>query len=126
MNFVYLDKNEITILERKIYKYLRSNKQELIKRATLIRSKKEGGLDMIDINSKIEAIRIKQYLYILNNYNRIEYQYSLKWLKFKMKNFISNINIIPYESDYNDYYENIIRTINKNRSVVDEIINKNK
>jgi hypothetical protein len=126
LNFVYLDKNEITILERRIYKYLWSNKQELIKRATLIRSKKEGGLDMIDINSKIEAIRIKQYLYILNNYKRIEYQYSLKWLKFKMKNFISNINIIPYESDYNDYYENIITTINKNRSVVDEIINKNK
>jgi len=125
LNFIYLDKNEIMILERKIYKYLWSNKQELIKRGTLIRSKKEGGLDMIDINSKIEAIRIKQYLYILNNYNKIEYQYSLKWLKFKMRNFISNINIIPYESDYNDYYENIITTINRNRSVVEEIINKN-
>ena len=125
LNFIYLDKNEIMILERKIYKYLWSNKQELIKRATLIRSKKEGGLDMIDINSKMEAIRIKQYLYILNNYNKIEYQYSLKWLKFKMRNFISNINIIPYEPDYNDYYENIITTINKNRSVVEEIINKN-
>jgi len=75
LNFVYLDKNEIMILERKIYKYLWSNKQELIKRATLIRSKKEGGLNMIDIKSKIEAIRINQYLYILNNYNKTEYQY---------------------------------------------------
>ena len=69
---------------------------------------------MIDINSKIEAIKIKHYLYILNNFNRIEYQYSLKWLKFKMKKFISNINNIPYESDHNEFYENIIRIINKN------------
>ena len=50
LNFIYLDKNEIMMLERKIYLYLWSNKQELIKRSTLIKAKNEGGLDMIDIN----------------------------------------------------------------------------
>jgi len=125
MNFIVLNRNDIIILERKIFQYLWSNNHELIKRETLIRSKNEGGIDMIDINSRISSIRIKQFLSILNNYNRIEYQYGLKWLKFKMRNFVSNINIIPYESPQNNYYENIIIIINQNRSIMDEIINKN-
>jgi hypothetical protein len=76
MNFIVLNRNDIIILERKIFQYLWSNSHELIKRETLIRSKNEGGVDKIDINSRISSIRIKQFLFLLNNYNnRIEYQY---------------------------------------------------
>jgi hypothetical protein len=44
-----------------------------------------------------------------------------------MRNFVNNINIIPYpyESSQNNYYENIIIIINQNRSIIDENINKN-
>ncbi len=125
LNFITLQRNEIIILERKIFQFLWSDQQELIKRATLIKAKEENGLDMIDINSKIVAIKIKQYLYLLKNYNRIEYQYCLKWLKFKMRDFINNINIIPYETGQNEFYENIIIIINQNRATIDELINKN-
>jgi hypothetical protein len=75
MNFIVLNRNDIIILERKIFQYLWSNSHELIKRETLIRSKNEGGVDKIDINSRISSIRIKRFLFLLNNYNRIEYQY---------------------------------------------------
>ena len=125
LNFITLQRNEIIILERKIFQFLWSDQQELIKRATLIKAKEENGLDMIDINSKIVAIKIKQYLYLLKNYNRIEYQYCLKWLKFKMRDLINNINIIPYETGQNEFYENVIIIINQNRATIDELINKN-
>jgi hypothetical protein len=80
---------------------------------------------MIDINAKIEAIRIKHFINLLKNFNRIEYQYGLKWIKFKMKNYINNINIIPDESCNNKYYENIKKIIDENRSEVNEMMNKN-
>ena len=57
------------ILERKIYQYLWSNKHELIKRGTLIKSKKEEGLDMIDINSIKYQLNIK-YKLLLYIYNK--------------------------------------------------------
>ena len=42
-----------------------------------------------------------------------------------MKNYINNINIVPYESGNNKYYENIINIIDENRSEVNEIMNMN-
>ena len=109
LNFVVLKRNQIIILERKIYQYLWNNKIELIKRKTLIKSKLEGGLDMIDIFSKIQSIYVKQYIYLLNNHQKVEYQYGLKWLKFKMRKFVKNINSIPGEDEsfISEYYENI-------------------
>jgi hypothetical protein len=93
---------------------------ELIKRKTLIKSKLEGGLDMIDIFSKIQSIYVKQYIILLNNHQKVEYQYGLKWLKFKMRKFVKNINSIPGEDEsfISEYYENIKNILDKykNRS----------
>ena len=52
LNFVVLKRNEIIILERKIFQNVWINKIELIKRKTIIKDKREGGLDMIDIIAK--------------------------------------------------------------------------
>jgi hypothetical protein len=83
LNFVVLKRNQIIILERKIYQYIWNNKIELIKKKTLIKSKLEGGLDMIDKFSKIQAMYVKQYIHLLNNHQKVEYQYGLKeWVHF--------------------------------------------
>ena len=44
-----------------------------------------------------------------------------------MRDFINNNNIIPYESGQNEFYENIIIIIiiNQNKSIMEELINKN-
>ena len=97
-------------MERKILcMYVWNNKIELFKRKTLIKDKREEGLDMIGINAKIDSIAVKYYIFILNNYQMIEYQYGLKWLKFKMRKFLEYINMIPDEDDnlIPEYYENI-------------------
>ena len=120
-------RNQIIILERKIYQYLWNNKIELIKRKTLIKSKLEGGLDMIDIFSKIQSIYVKQYIYLLNNHQKVEYQYGLKWLKFKMRKFVKNINSIPGEDEsfISEYYENIKNIHDKYKGKIDLIQEKN-
>jgi hypothetical protein len=127
LNFVVLKRNQIIILERKIYQYVWNNKMELIKRKTLIKSKLEGGLDMIDIFSKIQSIYIKQYIYLLNNHQKVEYQYGLKWLKFKMRKFVKNINSIPGEDEsfISEYYENIKNIHDKYKVKIDLIQEKN-
>jgi hypothetical protein len=75
LKFVVIKRNQIIILERKIFQYIWDSKIELIKRKTLIKSKLESDLDMIEIFSKIDSIAVKQYIYLLNNHQKVEYQY---------------------------------------------------
>jgi hypothetical protein len=42
-----------------------------------------------------------------------------------MRDFINNNNIIPYESGQNEFYDYIIIIINQNKSIMEELINKN-
>ena len=60
----------------------------------MIKSKLEGGLDMIEIFSKIESIAVKQYIYLLKNHQKVDYQYGLKWLKFRMRKVVKSFNWI--------------------------------
>jgi hypothetical protein len=82
---------------------------------------------MIGIFSKIQSIYVKQYIYLLNNHQKVEYQYGLKWLKFKMRKFVKNINSIPGEDDSfnSEYYENIKNIHDKYKVKIDLIQEKN-
>ena len=81
-----------------IFNFLWSSKAEFIKRRALIGKKEYGGIEMVWLESKIEAIQIKYMLDIIHKHNRIEYQYPLKWIKFIIRSHLKNFNIIPLEN----------------------------
>ena len=102
-------------LERKIFNFIWNNKPELIKRKTIIKDCNSGGLNMICINSKVTAILLKQFQNILKNHERVEYQFSIIWLKFLIRKFLKNFNIIP-TGNINDtpmYYKNMKLVVEK-------------
>jgi hypothetical protein len=112
---------------KKKFQHIWDSKIEIIKRKTLIKSKLEGGLDMIEIFSKIDSIAVKQYIYLLKNHQKVDYQYGLKWLKFRMRKVVKSLNLIPSEDDtiIPEYYENLKRIHNKYKTKIQLIQEKN-
>ena len=54
-----------------------------------------GGLNMVCIRAKIYMIFIRNLLYVKKNMNRMHYQFSIFWMKWNFKDFLSNYNILP-------------------------------
>ena len=113
-NFLIIDKNYIKIHKSLIFKFIWNNSQELIKRNTLIMPYERGGLNMFHLESRLKTINIKNFLYFIKNKNRVFFSISICWLKFYMKDFLNNFNIIPGGSDVErpEAYKRIIEDIN--------------
>ena len=97
-NFVVLNEAQIRLIEKMSYQFI-WNGCELIKRNSLIMEYSEGGLKMINIRAKLMAIRIRNFMYIKRNINRPKYQLSVYWLKFYLRDYLENVNIIPCRLD---------------------------
>ena len=54
-----------------------------------------GGLKMISIRAKLNTIMLRNFMYIIKNISRPQYQISIYWLKFYLRDFLDNFNIIP-------------------------------
>ena len=93
-NFVVLNESVIKKIETMAYKFI-WNSCELIKRDTLLLDYSEGGLKMISIRAKLKTISLRNFMYIKFCINRPQYQLSVYWLKFYLRDYIKNFNIFP-------------------------------
>jgi hypothetical protein len=89
-----MDKKYIKNINSMLYKFI-WGKFELISRDTLIRPYEEGGMGMFHIESRIKAIRIRQFYYTKDKMNSMFYCFSVYWLKHQLKKWIVNFNITP-------------------------------
>ena len=87
VNFLILEEKYIVSIERMIFMFIWNSPMELIKRKTLCLDYEEGGLKMICIRTKIKTILLKNFLDIILNKERMFYQLSVKWLKFKLRGY---------------------------------------
>jgi hypothetical protein len=74
---------------------------------------KEGGLKMVSVRAKLQTIAIKNFINVKKNIGRPQYQVSVYWLKFQLRDFIANFNIAP-GGDTKDtpiYFQKIIEQI---------------
>ena len=97
-NFYVLDENDIKSIESLAFKFI-WNGCELIKRDTLISEYNEGGLKMVSIRAKLQTIMLRNFMYIKKNFNRPQYQLSVYWLKFYLREYLENFNITPNGAD---------------------------
>ena len=95
LNFITLSEEEIKKFETLAFKYIWNGNAELIGRTYLYSDFKDGGLNMVSIRAKIHMIFIRNLLYVKKNMNRMHYQFSIFWMKWKFKDFLSNFNILP-------------------------------
>ena len=111
-NFYVLNEKDIKSIEDLTFKFI-WNGCELIKRDTLIANYNEGGLKMISIRAKLQTIMIRNFMYIKRNLNRPQYQLSVYWLKFHLREYLTNFNIIPggSEKDRPIFFKKMIASI---------------
>ena len=89
-----VEEPQIKLVEKMAYQFI-WNGCELIKRNSLTMEYSEGGLKMINIRAKLMAISIRNFMYIKRNIKRPQYQFSVYWLKFYLRDYLENFNIIP-------------------------------
>ena len=111
-NFVVLNESVIKKIETMAYKFI-WNSCELIKRDTLLLDYSEGGLKMISIRAKLKTISLRNFMYIKFCINRPQYQLSVYWLKFYLRDYIKNFNIFPGGLDQNRpiFFKEMIKNI---------------
>ena len=95
LNFIILSEEEIKAFEKMAFNYIWNNNAELISRSHLYSNFKNGGLNMICFRAKINMISIRNFLYIKKNMNRLQYYFSIYWMKGYFREFITNFNIVP-------------------------------
>ena len=115
LNFITLNEEEIKNLEILSFKYIWGNKAETIKREILFTEFSDGGLKMVCIRAKINMIIIRNLLYIKLNMNRPQYQFSIYWMKFLFKEYLSNFNILAVglEAERPEIYKQMIDSSKK-------------
>ena len=111
-NFYVLSEIDIRKVESLSFSFIWGG-CELIKRNTLIMEYREGGLNMVSIRAKLQAISIRNFMYIKRNIGRPQYQLSIYWLKFHLRDYLENFNIIPtgLDKDRPLFFKEMIRNI---------------
>ena len=124
-NFIYIDKFVTKSLNSIIYKFVWNNNKETIKRDSLILTYEKGGLNMFHIESRLKTINIQNFLYIIKNRNRPFFCMSIYWLKFCLREFLLNFNIIPSGEDCERpaAYQKMIMDINDLKKINKDFIN---
>ena len=101
--FLIFNKKQINRINRIIFKFIWNNRTELIKRNAIIRDYGNGGLKMVHVDSKLNAIQIKEFISVFKNNGSIENEYLIYWLKFQKQKlepkFLTNFNNIPFGLD---------------------------
>ena len=119
-NFTVLNKKYIKEINRIIYKFIWNNSIELVKRNVIILPLIKGGLDMFNLEAKLETINFTNFLYISRQYQRVCYNLSIYWMKFDMKELkIKNFNIIPtgHDSKRPNEYSYMIECLKKYKNL---------
>ena len=126
LNFIHLDKDLLKLIERLSFNFIWGSKREFIKREQLTKEKKEGGINMINIKAKCDAIKVRFFLEFLSNHKRIEYQFGIKCFKFEIREHLDNFNNIPLELNVPSFYKNILKAyknfenINKGKDIYNQ------
>jgi hypothetical protein len=72
----------------------------MVKRDVMILPYERGGLNMFNLRAKLECMAMQNFLYIAREHKRINYNLSIFWLKFYLRELkLNNFNIIPCGSD---------------------------
>ena len=98
-NFIYMEKDYIKQINKKIYRFIWNNNCELVKRDTLILPYEEGGMNMFHLETRIKTILLQQFYYIYMKFDSMFYGLSVYWLKFELRKRLKNFNLVPFGVD---------------------------
>ena len=92
-------------LNKILFSFL-SNKMETVKRLTLIDSFENGGLDIVDIKTKLETFRVSQVLQLIKGTKANWKYFAVYWLGFHLRKYVPAFASlsIPHAEKIPKYY----------------------
>ena len=100
--------------ERTIFQFLWPSKMEPIKRLVAQNYKKNGGLDIVNIETKLQSLRLKHLQNIVQS-NSAKYTFfSVYWVGYNLRKFQPLLarNNIPHSEVLSDFYRQCIKDFN--------------
>ena len=100
--------NVLQKLNKVLFSFLWSNKTEAVKRLTLIDSFENGGLDIVDIKTKLETFRVSQVLQLIKGTKANWKYFAVYWIGFHLRKYVPAFASlsIPH-ADYIPKYYNL-------------------
>lgn len=92
--------------ERAIFKFLWPSNTEPLKRSVCFNYKTKGGLEIVDIKSKLQALRLKHLQNILYNDKSKYVYFSVYWVGFSLRKYNPTfaVNTRPHSSVLTSFY----------------------
>lgn len=125
-NFAAPSKQFLKDLNKQIHSFIWNSSKETIKRDTIILPYEEGGMNMFCVEAKLQTILVRQFFYLLHNFNRDFYCMSVFWMKFQLRDVLSNFNLIPSmnEKDIPAFYKHMSKSITEFKKEDKDFIKK--
>ena len=94
-SFTAFTDGQLKEIDRYLHQFVWDSRMETVKRKTIIREVKDGGLGMVCLKSKVRSISLRYFTRATVKYKKIEYQFAIRWFKTQMAKLgINNYNII--------------------------------
>jgi len=109
---VLLPPDTIKVLEKVIFKFIWNNRTELVSRKTIIDSPSNGGLGIVDINTKLNSLTCTHIKRLLTVSDIKWKDFAIYWVGHQLRNhspaFASNLR--PHAEVPSPFYERALRT----------------
>lgn len=103
----------VSKFSRKVFKFVWGNKPECVKRNTLIGQSAQGGIDLIDIKLKIQALQVVHLRNVISQ-SQAKYKYfAMYWCGLSLRKYIPMNNSVPHSLDYvPQFYKECLSSLN--------------
>ena len=106
-SLILMPKKVENTLNKLIFSFLMEQQTEGLKLETLINSFDEGGLNIVDIQTKLASFRIKLVLQLIKG-EKVKWKYyAVYWIGLNLRKYVSNFNslTIPHSDKIPRYYK---------------------
>ena len=120
-----MNTNQLTSINKCMFNFIWNGRAEWIKRETLYLNKYEGGINLVNVESKLKAFQVKHVLTLIDTkYNAKWKWFACYWIGFNLRKFDKELgsNLIPHSVDRPAYYDRCMKVFKE----VENILGDNK
>ena len=111
---LHMSKHYICKFQRLIFNFVWNSKSELLARKTMYLTKNSGGLNIVNIEYKLYALRLKHIQEVILNRNTKFVNFSIYWIGYQLRdlNFSLASLSVPHSDLVSPFYNKCLKVLN--------------
>ena len=111
-------------LNKLIFTFLWNNQPEALKRETLYNTFLNGGLNIVDIKTKLASFHVKQILQLIKGHKAKWKYLAVYWIGLRLRNYVASFTTlsIPHADHVPGYYKTAMNAFNKFSALVPDFM----